>query len=143
MHGNVEVVRAGVDGPAAIGGAADRTRAARSQEHRLRAWLERNLAEPTVGVLPQRDDRRGVAASGGRLRCTIPNEVSVSTADPGSSASTLAYRAAHRDASCGPSSKTVMTTVGPTDRMTLGDLVVLREVLAHERDDRDLLADVT
>jgi hypothetical protein len=44
--------------------------------------------------------------------------VSVSTTDPGSSAKTLAYRAAHRDASCGPSSKTVNTTVGPTERMT-------------------------
>src|SRR5262245_57557657 len=61
----------------------------------------------------------GEASSpGGRLRCAIPDEVSVSTTDPGSSAKTLAYRAAHLDASCGPSSNTVKTTVGPTDRMT-------------------------
>jgi hypothetical protein len=61
---------------------------------------------------------REASCPGGRLRCAIPNEVRVSTTEPGSSASTLAYRAAHRDVSCGPSSKTVKTTVGPTARMT-------------------------
>lgn len=52
----------------------------------------------------------------------MPNEVSVSTAEPGSSARTLAYRAAHRDVSCGPSNNAVETIVGPTARMTSATL---------------------
>ena len=54
----------------------------------------------------------------------MPKEVSVSTAEPGSSASTLAYRAAQRELSWGPSSKGVKTTVGPTDRMTSATLSI-------------------
>ena len=78
---------------------------------------------------------------GGLERCAMPNDVSVMTAEPGSSASTLAYRADQRDVSCGPSSSAVETIVGPMDRMTLRHIVVLREVLAHQRDDRDSFAD--
>ena len=48
----------------------------------------------------------------------MPKDVSVMTAEPGSSASTLAYRADQRDVSCGPSSRAVETIVGPMDRMS-------------------------
>ena len=71
----------------------------------------------------------------------MPKEVSVITAEPGSSASTLAYRADQREVSCGPSRRAVETMVGPMDRMTSATVVVLREVLAHQRHDRDSLAD--
>src|SRR5215472_16045082 len=64
----------------------------------------------------QRETTRDGDRPGGSDRCTKPNEVRVTTADPGSSARTLAYRAVHRDASCGPSRRVVTTRVGPMAR---------------------------
>jgi hypothetical protein len=61
---------------------------------------------------------REASRADGRDRSTIPNEVKVSTAEPGSSARTLAYRAVQREMSCGPSSRAFITIVGPTDRMS-------------------------
>jgi hypothetical protein len=49
----------------------------------------------------------------------MPKDVSVSTAEPGSSAKTAAYRAPHRELSCGPSRRGITTIIGPTARMTL------------------------
>ena len=49
----------------------------------------------------------------------------MSTTDPGSSAKTLAYRAAHRDVSCGPSSKTVNDDGGTDGPDDVGELVGL------------------
>ena len=43
-----------------------------------------------MGVNPRLGKGGGPPDGPGRLRCTIPNEVIVRTADPGSSASTLA-----------------------------------------------------
>ena len=79
---------------------------------------------------------------GGRERCAMPKDVSVSTAEPGSSARTLAYRAAQRELSCGPSSSGVTTIVGPIGADDVGHVVDLGEVLAHERDERAARADV-
>src|SRR5215510_14822901 len=67
----------------------------------------------------------------------MPKEVSVSTAEPGSSASTLAYRAAQRELSCGPSSKGVITAVGPTDRMTSATLSIWARS-SHTRETRTI-----
>ena len=70
---------------------------------------------PPVGSFHSATTRDGANPAGSE-RSTMPNAVSVSTAEPGSSASTLAYRAVHRDVSWGPSSSTVSTSVGPTVR---------------------------
>jgi len=74
----------------------------------------------------------------GRERSTIPYEVSVSTAEPGSSARTLAYLAVQREVSCGPSSSTLKTSVGPNRPDELSDLVIVGQVLAHERGQHEL-----
>jgi hypothetical protein len=59
------------------------------KEDGMRARLERYLAHAGGGVLPRRDHRDASRACG-RERCTMPYEVSVITAEPGSSARTLA-----------------------------------------------------
>jgi hypothetical protein len=68
-----------------------------------------NRAGPTVPVATTRDER----TPRGRDRATIPYDVRVSTADPGSSAITLAYRQDHRVANWGPSSRSATTRLGP------------------------------
>jgi len=70
---------------------------------------------PRAGSFQSETTRDGGRPAGSD-RCTKPNEVRVTTADPGSSARTLAYRAVHRDASCGPSRRVVITRVGPMAR---------------------------
>jgi hypothetical protein len=59
-------------------------------------------------------DEGGLPA--GRQRPTIPYDVRVRTAEAGSSARTLAYRAVHREESWGPSRSGVTASVGPTAR---------------------------
>jgi hypothetical protein len=71
----------------------------------------------------------------------MPNDVSVETAEPGSSASTLAYRAAQREPSCGPSSRTADTAVGAHRSKHVGQPVALRKVFADEKDERHPLAE--
>ena len=103
----------------------------------MRARLERNLAHAGKGSFHSAI-AEDASRPCGRERCTMPYEVSVITAEPGSSARTLAYRAAQRELSCGPSSRTVRThaSVRPSDQ--LRHVVVLSQVLTDERSERQL-----
>ena len=77
----------------------------------------------------------------GLERCAMPKDVSVMTAEPGSSASTLAYRARPAGGelrAVEQGRRNDGRANGPDD---LRHVVVLREVLAHQRDDRDSFAD--
>lgn len=68
-------------------------------------------------------------------RVAMPSAVRVSTADPGPSARAAAYRAVHREASCGPSSSRVSTSVGPIERSSSATPVQPGQVLADHRSD--------
>ena len=89
MHADVAEVGGVVDRPAAVGAVAGGTVHGGGQQHPLGAGLEGDLPESADRVLPQRDHREA-GRPPGRDRSTIPKAVIVSTADPGSSARTLA-----------------------------------------------------
>jgi hypothetical protein len=114
MNRHVEALGSVVNRPAAVGAAASRPAHANGEKDTVGTALEGISRTPRVGSF-QKAMTADRSRPSGRLRWTMPKEVNVSTAEPGSSASTLAYRAAQREVSCGPSRRAVITIVGPTD----------------------------
>ena len=89
MDGRVEAGRGVVDGPAAVGASPGGAIRAEREHDAVRAGFEGDLATPVVGSFHSAITREA-SRSCGRERSTMPNEVRVSTAEPGSSARTLA-----------------------------------------------------
>ena len=106
----------------------------------MSAWLERNLAGSAGGVLPQRDDRRRTVSGGPGALCHAEGSQGQ---DP-----RAWVIGQHARVSCPPAGAKLWPVEeyryndgranGPDDRRH----VVLRKILAHRRDDRDLLANL-
>jgi hypothetical protein len=79
---------------------------------------------------------------GGRHLRAMRSDVSVNTVDPRSSASTLSYRADHRERSCGPTSRIAITSRGPDGPNELRDAIEPREVFTDQGGSGGAAADV-
>ena len=100
---------------AAVGGPGGGPFDGRAEEHAGGSSRELDLAGPS-GRLFQCATTRERLLPGGRERTAIPSEVRVRTAEPGSSVMMLEYRHGHLAVSCGPSSRTATTRLGPIRR---------------------------